>query len=147
MALTPELSATLEDAEAYFGARLRADAWQSATADDKRRALAQAAMALDAACEFSEDAWRVKENGDVVWRPRIVAAICEQALWTLEYHDGATETLAALGVTRASVGGISATFDRARAEAFVCEAARSLVGRLGTFDSLDGGITSTPLAL
>ena len=141
-----DLTPTLDQADAYFETRPRSDAWRDATELEKTRALAYAALVLDACFEFS-DAARY-ESGE--WRPRIVAAVCEQALWILTRKDGGAERLASLGVTSASVAGISATFDRREASALVCDAARRLIGRLGRFVPLDEGggeITSTPLAL
>ena len=89
-------------------------------------------------------------QGNPTWRPRIVAAFCEEALWLLERTEPQAATLRALGVTRATVGEIEASFSREDAQGLVCPMARQLVGRLGYFepDSAQGGaFSSTPLAI
>ena len=145
-----DLAPTLEEAEAYFSARPRPAAWRDASPAEKTQALAFAAIVLESSFEFSDAARYTTGTGESRWRPRIVAAVCEQALWTLERGGESNARLASLGVTRASVGGLSATFDRRAATTLVCDAARRLIGRLGLFVALDDGggeITSTPLAL
>ena len=150
MAETPELCASLEEAEAYFAARPQSVAWSRAGDDEKRRALAHAALVLDSACQFTSDALYVAADGVRKWRPRIVAALCEQALWSLLHSGGAAESFVALGVSRAEIAGIAASFRANDSTTLVCTMARRLIGRLGSFDSLDdggGSIASTPLAL
>lgn len=145
-----DLAPTLEEAEAYFSARPRPAAWHGASTAERSQALAFAALVLESSFEFSETAFYTTGDREPRPRPRIVAAVCEQALWTLERGGESNARLASLGVTRASVGGLSATFDRRAATTLVCDAARRLIGSLGRFIALDDGggeITSTPLAL
>lgn len=150
--MTREITApvTLADAESYFATRLRADAWRGATVEERSQALALAVALLEAACRFEPDATIADAQGNPTWRPRIVAAFCEEALWLLQRTEPQGATLRALGVTRATVGGIEASFSREDAQGLVCPMARQLVGRLGYFepDSAQGGaFSSTPLAI
>ena len=150
--MTREITApvTLADAESYFATRLRADAWRAATVDERSQALALAVALLEAACRFEPDATIADAQGNPTWRPRIDAAFCEEALWLLQRTEPQGATLRALGVTRATVGGIEASFSREDAQGLVCPMARQLVGRLGYFepDSAQGGaFSSTPLAI
>ena len=84
--MTREITArvTLADAESYFATRLRADAWRAATVDERSQALALAVALLEAACRFEPDATTYDARGNPTWRPRIVAAFCEEALWLLQ---------------------------------------------------------------
>lgn len=141
---------SVAEADAYFAARPGADAWRVASETEKNQALTLAALTLDAACEFYPEARVEAEDGVVRWRPRVVAAFCEQAFWLLRYCGGTAETLAELGIARASVAGVEASFRSAGgADALACDMARRLVGRLGRFEPLEQGGTfsSAPLAL
>lgn len=150
--MTREINApvTLSDAEAYFATRLRADEWRAAAVDERSQALTLAVALVEAACRFEPDAIVYDAQGDPKWRPRIIAAFCEEALWLLQRTEPQAAALRALGVSRAVVGGIEASFSREDAEGLVCPMARQLVGRLGSFepDSAQGGaFSSTPLAI
>lgn len=145
-----ELAVSADDADAYFAARLPDDVWDAAEPSTRSRALAFAATILESACVFTEDAATTGPDGVRRWRPRIIAAVCEEALWLLRRQTGPLQALGTMRVTSASVAGIAATFDTNGASDLVAPIARRLVGRLGSFDALDDGggdLAATPLAL
>ena len=140
----------LDDANAYFAARGRADAWFDATEAERRGALEQASMLLGAAFRFRDDARELNAVGELVWREEILAALCEEALWLLRCDPTQPSKLAALGATSVKIGELAAQFDRADAARVICEAAKILVGERGELVANDSPIdsfASTPLAL
>ena len=84
-------------AETYFAARLYADAWTGANANDKVKALEQASILLAGAVDFAPDACARRDDGTAVWHERALAAVCEEALWLLTRDPTRLPELLTLG--------------------------------------------------
>lgn len=144
----PEVSG--EFAERYFAARLYASRWTSASETDKEKSLAQASYLIASAFDFTSDAFEIDASGEIVWHERVMAAVCEEALWLLTRDPTLYPETLTLGLSQGAAGPVSATFDRRYIAPLICEASKRLVGRLGAFDGADdasGSCRSTPLAL
>lgn len=119
----------MERAEKYFANRLHADAWNVASDDDKRRALAQARTILDSVVVFSDAAFLQNDDGtrgDYV--EQIYFCVYEQALYLLKIDPTEYPELLTLGV---SVGG-GATLDKTFVAPLLSPVAVRLLGRLGS---------------
>lgn len=146
---TPRLTVALDAAERYFATRLRADLWREASESDKTNALAQASFLISGAFSFYDAAFALDEStGEVVWNARVVAAVCEEALWLLRVDPTEYPEALTLGLAEAGAGGASAKFDRSFVAPMVCAASKTLVGELGVFrDSNElGTAKTTPFA-
>ena len=144
-------TASLDDANRYFETRPRASAWFQTDAQERENALRFAALTLDAACRFTDDAYDFDSEGGRVWHELVIAALCEQALWTLTQATSGGNAIRALGISHASVAGASVRFDGNAAiyDELAPIAKRLLAGRavLTSRELSDGTISSTPLAL
>lgn len=149
MKTTPPLNVAIDDAEKYFETRLYADKWNDATDGDKRKALATAAFLIGGAFEFRKDAFSVGSDDDtsVVWSPRVVAGVCEEALWLLKQDPTTIPNALFLGISNAKAGSVESTFDKSFVAPLICDAAKTIIGELGTFLEAGGGVYSTPIAL
>ncbi|MGI5832153.1 MAG: hypothetical protein ACOX6D_06420 [Thermoguttaceae bacterium] len=135
----PPLSVTAEQAQAYFAGRLYTDRWDSASAEDRQKALAWAASILSASFSWDRSAY-----ADGVWCEGVVALVCEEALWLLTHDPTEPALLAARGFRSASAGPVSVTFDRRAAVALLAPAVeRMAVGF--TLPHAPGRISSTML--
>ena len=142
--------ASLNDANEYFADRLYADAWTNATQREREQALAQASYLIDGAFTFRAEARVETSNGAFRWRERVVAALCEEALWLLKRDPTQFPQAQALGITRVEVANLSATFDRVQIAPLICDASRRLLTGLADYEPLDdegGSFAATPLAL
>ena len=134
--------ASLNDANEYFADRLYADVWTNASERERERALTQASYLIASAFTFRDDAPRRHE--------RVVAALCEEALWLLQRDPTQFPQALALGITRVEVANLAATFDRAQIAPLICYAARRLLTGLADYEPVDdegGSFAATPLAL
>ncbi len=142
--------ASLEDADAYFNGRLRADAWTSASENERERALAQASYLIASAFVFRKEARVAAPDGSTRWQDRVVAAVCEEALWLLKGDPTQFSEPRALGLVRVEAANLSATFDRNQVAALVCDVSRRLLAGLADYEPIDdegGSFASTPLAI
>ncbi len=142
---TLSFSVALEYANEYFSHRVSAGIWNSATPMTRKNALQQAIRLISAAFVFEREAFQRSENGEIIWRDRVMAAVSEEALWILSKDPTSYPDLLALGISSGTVGPLSATFDKTFIAPLICDASVRLIGRLGTLD--DGAFTckSTPL--
>ncbi len=144
-------TATLDEANRYFETRPRATAWFQTEAGERENALRFASLTLDAACRFTDDAYELDADGQRVWRERVIAALCEQALWTLTQDGSGRDAIRALGIAQATVAGASVRFDGSAAnDDELAPRAKRLLAGCAVFTSqelADGTISSTPLAL
>ncbi|MBR2003883.1 MAG: hypothetical protein IJ991_06850, partial [Thermoguttaceae bacterium] len=116
---------------------------------DKTNALTQASFLISGAFSFYDAAFALDEStGEVVWNARVVAAVCEEALWLLRVDPTEYPEALTLGLAEAGAGGASAKFDRSFVAPMVCAASKTLVGELGVFrDSNElGTAKATPFA-
>lgn len=138
--MAPELTVEISDAESYFANRLYADTWGSRSSTDKQKAVVWASKMLDGAFTFSDDAYSVEDNV-VTWHPQIIAAVCEQAAWCLAIDPTKYPKLLTLGISEGNAGA-SGKFDKSFIAPLICEAAKTLVGDLGTLNNGDGMVKS-----
>ncbi len=137
---------TLAAATTYFDGRLYADAWTNAEPSDREKALTQASFLVAGAFSFSANAYAVDAYGVTTWHERVIAAVCEEALWLLKRDPTNYPELLTLGLAEGSVASLCAKFDRRFLAPLICDAAKNLVGELGSLLE-DGSCRSTPLAL
>ena len=149
--MTTRPTATLDEANRYFGTRPRADAWFQSDEAEREKALQFASLTLDAACRFSDEAYDVDSVGRVLWRERVIPALCEQALWTLTQETSGRDAIRALGISQATVAGASVRFEASAANSYeLAPIAKRLLAGCAVFTSQelgDGTISSTHLAL
>lgn len=147
--MTPRPDVSLEDAEQYFAERLRATTWNAADASQKTQALTMASFLISGAFVLYDSAFSIQEDGDVIWDDRITAAVCEEANWLLGHDPDAVPAALFNGISQASAGAVSATFDKAFVCPWICSAARLMVGDLGLFlgDDTEGSAKTTLLAM
>ena len=141
-------SLTTEWANPYFAKRLRSDVWDSASGDDRTKALTMATNMILSSFQFTDEAFFKDENDlDDCVEP-IKMAIAEQALWLLKVDPTNYPELLTLGLASGSVGSVSATFRRDFIAPLICAVAKQLIGDYGTFndyDSTEGRGISLPL--
>lgn len=139
---------SLNDAESYFATRLRSDSWSDAAETDKAKALAQASYLISGAFVFTESAWELAGD-EIVWDDRVIAAICEEAIWLLERDPSEIPEALLTGILSASAGSVSATFDKTHVVPWICPTAKILIGDLGAFigDGGEGDARATVLPL
>ena len=140
-------TAKVADADAYFRRRGNADDWFDEIELKRDAALERASDILGACYDFHADAF-VECDVARRWRDEILYALFEEALWLLRVDPTKVERLKALGVTRASLGVLSATFAPENARGYLCELAAILVGDYATRKNVPGlgAVSSTPLA-
>lgn len=147
MATRPNVS--ISEADLYFASRLRTDEWDNSDNSTKSKALSQSAYLISGAFVFDDGAYTETEENGVVWDDRIVAAVCEEALWLLQHDPNDIPTALFNGISSASAGSVSASFDKEFICPWICEQAKILVGELGTFiaDDTEAFVKSTVLPL
>ena len=162
---------TVAEADAYFGARLHAGAWETATTGDKEKALVTACRAIEA-CRLRVDRRGASEispavltqalsfprvrdtdsSGAYIVPSPVQDAQCEEALALLAFgaEQDRRATLQAAGVTSFSVDGLSETYGAAGSRSpLVSSRARALLapyvdrgGVIATSDSPAGEFTA-----
>lgn len=120
---------TLEKANEYFLKRLHATEWTNASVEERTNGLIMANYILDAAFTWTENAYMVDEQENGTWHPRIVAAVCEQAL-TLLRQDSVREALLPKGLSVVTLPGCSVSFSKENCPS-VCTMAILMIGNLG----------------
>ena len=139
-------------ADAYFANRLHADAWTSATAGDKEKALKQATKVIDRQplkgrpvdlsqplafprCYLAPDAPPSQYRFDLLagwWcetelPEAVVDACCEEALALLERGNSQRRKLQQEGVQSASIGSLSETYAPGSGRGLLSQEARELL--------------------
>ena len=143
-----KLEVSLSDADSYFATRLRSDAWDAANDETRIKALAQASFLISGAFVFSDAAYSIDDEDAVTWHDRVIAAVCEEALWLLSRDPAQLPDALFQGVSSASAGSVSATFDKSFVLPWICPVAKTLIGALGTLiDDDTSYVRSTPLAI
>lgn len=147
MTIRPTVS--LVDAESYFASRLRSETWNAADESLKTKALTQASFLVSSAFVFYDGAYEEISGGEIVWDERVGAAICEEAAWLLDHDPASIPEALFNGISSASAGSVSATFDKSFVCPWICEQTKILVGDLGTFIGADSDslVKSTLLAM
>jgi len=147
MTIRPNVS--LAGAELYFASRLYTDAWDNADNSTKSKALNQAAILVSGAFVFNDGAFVVSDESEVIWNERIIAGICEEALWLLGKDPNDIPSSLFNGISSASAGSVSATFDKSFVRPWICEQTKILIGDLGTFiaDDSEARVESSFLSL
>lgn len=147
--MTSRPNVSLGDAESYFASRLRSDLWNAADEEIKRQALAQASLLISGAFTFFDGAFSTDEQGVTTWDDRVVAAVCEEAVWLLAKDPADVPDALFNGLVSASAGAVSATFDKSFVRPWICEAAKTLIGDLGAFlgDESTGSLRVSQLAM
>lgn len=119
---------SVADADAYIAIRLYSDEWNAADTATKQAALATATATIDELYQWKgEKATSTQElhwpatgavdcNGDDINSTTIPNAVknavCEQALYLLKFDALQTPTSIMQGLSAATVGSLSATFDK-----------------------------------
>lgn len=140
----------LDEANEYFGLRLNTTVWDNANDEMRKQALSQAGMLISSAFVFSKEAYEIDSaTGSVIWNKRIISSVCEEALWLLTRDPSEIPDALFNGVSSASAGNVSATFDKSFVIPWICPVARTIVGSLGTFIAGDDDsyVHSTPMSL
>ena len=134
MTNAPELKVEFSQAERYFATRLNAKIWEESDEADRSKALSTAQTLISGAFVFAENAYFVDATTNAgTWSPRVVAAVCEEALHLLKCDPTTAPNVLTMGISEAGAGGASAKFDRAFVAPLICDAAKTLIGELGTF--------------
>lgn len=144
------ISVTLDEANNYFELRLNTTVWDNASDTMREQALSQAGMLVFSAFVFSPNAYETDaQTGSVVWNSQIISAVCEEALWLLQYDPSKIPETLFQGVASANAGNVSATFDKSFIIPWICPVSRALVGSLGTFIAGDDDsfVRSNPMCL
>ena len=129
---------SLEWATDYFAnSRPKAGEWDTADDTTRRRYLGWASVLIKSAFVFRDDV--DEEDNDC-----IRSAICEQALWLIRRPDAYPEVLTK-GIVSASVGTMSTTFSKEYVAPLICEEAKLVIGKLGSFIGNMAIITTMPL--
>lgn len=137
----PVLAVSVETAEAYFGNRLYADAWNNASATDKAKALVWADTIIENSFDWNDTAYSATE-----WAMSVQYAVCEQALWLLKVDPSDYPAVLTKGLSSGTAGSVSGTFSKEMVAPLVCRAAVALVGELGTLSTENlGSVKSTML--
>lgn len=140
MTNAPELTVELSQAEHYFATRINANTWDEADEANRLKALSTAQTLISGAFVFAENAYFVDATTNAgTWSPRVVAAVCEEALHLLKCDPSTTPNVLTMGISEAGAGGASAKFDRSFVAPLICDTAKVLVGDLGTFVAGDAG--------
>ena len=139
-------SVDLVDANEYFTSRLRSNHWNDSEDSVKLQALSQASFLVSGAFELNDKSYIVKDN-KIIWNERIKAAICEEAIWLLKHDPSAIPEALFNGMSNASVGGVSVTFDKSFICPWICNATKTLIGDLGFFLGDEGSLQVSQLSL
>ena len=129
------------DAESYFASVLRTTEWDAAEASKKEQALSQASFLISGAFVFNDSAYSTDSDGTTVWNERVVAAVCEEALWLLSHDPSDIPSALFNGISSASAGSVSATFDKSFICPWIYPLARILIGDLAVYVGDDSGAT------
>ncbi|MDO4558527.1 MAG: hypothetical protein Q4C47_06150 [Planctomycetia bacterium] len=142
--MTPEMIVSRDSAESYFANRLYSEVWENASSTNRSKALQWATAMISGAFAFRESAYQTDAEGVVTWKPRVIYAVCEQAIWVLRQDPTTWPAALTQGLSEGTAGAVSGKFDREFILPLLSPVAVSLIGDLGT---LNGGttITSTPL--
>lgn len=124
--------ATVEEATTYFASRLHAEAWTSASAADKGKALSMATQAIDrqplkGSKSDSAQTLGFPRYPDTEVPQAVKDATCEEALALLERGDSQRRKLQAEGVTSMSIGGLSETYAAGSGRGLLSQEARELL--------------------
>lgn len=120
-------------ADNYFANRLYSDAWNNASIEQQSSALSMAGYIIDGAFVWKQAAYTVNREGIKTFADQIKAAICEQAIWSIQNNIFEYPEVLTKGFIEAEGGpDISITLDKEYVLPFLCRAAISLVGDLGT---------------
>lgn len=136
----PPLSVSPEFADSYFRNRLHTGTWDTATPEDKSKALSWASTIILGSFSWSEFAY-----SNDLWALPVQYAVCEEALWLLRLDPSEYPEILTKGVSSAKTEPVQATFSKEFLAPFVCLAARKLVGDLGTITDGFGTVKSTML--
>lgn len=124
---TPDLIVPVEIADQYFSLRLRSDAWQTATPEQKTQALTWAGRIIQYAYSWDKAAFT-----SVGWALPVQFAVCEQALWVLKRDPTEYPEILTRGIVEGKAQPVSAKFSKDFIVPLVCLPAKALVGDLGT---------------
>lgn len=139
--MTPTPSVSVMDADSYFASVLRSTEWDTATELEKEQSLNQASYLVSGAFVFNDSAYEITDGQIVTWNERVVAAICEEAIWLLSHDPSEIPESLFKGISSASAGAVSATFDKSFVCPWICQIARILIGDLGAYIGDDAGAT------
>ncbi len=128
--LRPTVS--IDEADNYFSSVLHSEDW-NVTREQKEQALTYASVIISSAFEFSSEAYQTDDNGEIIWSDPIKAAVFEEARYLLMRNPAEIPAGLLNGISQASAGSVSATFDWSFVLPWICGAAKTLVGSLGTF--------------
>lgn len=141
MNIIPPLSVDLETAEEYFANRLHADAWVSASEENKQKALTWGAVIIR-----NGFLWETEAHSETEWAKPVQYGVCEEALWLLKIDPSDYPAILTKGLASGNAGAVSATFSKEFVAPLVCPMAISLIGVLGTLNTDEAGtIKSTML--
>lgn len=147
--MPPRPTTSVMDADSYFASVVRSTEWDAATDSEKEQALTQASYLIAGAFILQDNSFAVNDDGSIVWNERIVAAVCEEAMWLLSHDPSELPDALTKGIVSASAGAVSATFDKTFVTPWICTLTRILIGDLGVFIGDEDGtnVRTTLLAM
>lgn len=101
---------TFSEAETYFIGRPFSNDWEETSNDLKIKCLDWAELLLDSAFDWSEKAFSTNDHGEIIVNAKIKNAICEQALWLIQYNANYACSQIARDLESLSINGINAKF-------------------------------------
>ncbi|MDO4587886.1 MAG: hypothetical protein Q4C95_11415 [Planctomycetia bacterium] len=132
----------------YFANRLYSDIWNNTSASDQTKAIDWAKTIIEGAFDFNDTACKIDNNGGIIWNNRVLAAICEEAVWLLRQDPTEYPELLTLGLSEADAGASIKT-DKTMIIPLVCNAAIRIIGNMATIVDPEAGggtICSTMLS-
>ena len=123
----PDLTVSLEEANAYFAGRLYADKWIEASETDRRKSLVWSASLIRTGFLWSSSAYSGTE-----WNTAVISAVCEEALWLIKRDPTDYPAVLTKGVRRMTAGFVSAELDPGLTSPLICSAAEEMIGGHGT---------------
>ncbi len=133
----------------YFSNRLYSSVWNNASATDQVKAIRWAKTIIEGGFEYYETAYEIDENDSIVWDDRVLAAVCEEAIWLLKQDPTDYPELLTLGLSEGKAGTASMKANPALIAPLICNASIRLIGNLATIVDSEcglGTITSTMLS-
>ena len=125
---------TIDWADSFFSKLLYSKKWHDATEEEKTAALATATDLIEAFFIFPQGTFRhCCKTGLYICDPRIMKAICEEAIWCLKFDPTEYPEILTKGFVEADTAQYtSVKLDKGFIVPTICQTARAYIGDLGT---------------
>lgn len=101
---------SFSEAETYFAGRPFSDDWEEASNALKIKCLDWAELLLDSAYNWADKAFIIDNNGEITVHDRLKKALCEEALWLIQYNASYGDSKMVRDIESLSINGINAKF-------------------------------------